>query len=328
MAESDKTAHIPESIMERFSVRNLSETELTKVARHLTGCADCEAEFVSTLRRQRGVADLSFSLAPEFWLRHEHLDYEQLVEFAEGTLDANNRELIDAHLKVCPTCQEDVRSFLAFREQIAPELRVSYSPEKEAAQKRLPLLSWWRGLAWKPIYSAALVALGIALVIGAALLLNPRPESQQSQQVPTPQVSPDSSQENSAANPSPPPTPNQSPKQKPNSAEVMVVLNDRGGTITVDKSGNVAGLDDVPNPTRVEISKVLLSERRRTRLAKSEELRSERTEWILPKRLKRGEIYTWTVVAIVDGKEIVSPGPSSSEMKFQGLSAADFSGLE
>ena len=58
---------------------------------------------------QRGVADLSFSLAPEFWLRHEHLDYEQLVEMADDNLDAADRELIDAHLKVCPACGEDVR---------------------------------------------------------------------------------------------------------------------------------------------------------------------------------------------------------------------------
>lgn len=35
-----------------------------------------------------------------------------------------------------------------------------------------------------------------------------------------------------------------------------------------------------------------------------------------------GEIYMWTVVAIVNGKEIVSPGPSSPEVKFQVLSAS------
>src|SRR5882762_6324948 len=128
MADSDKTAHISESLMERFSVRTLSETELTNIARHLTGCPECQAEFVSTLRRQRGTANLTFSLSPEIWLRHGHLDYEQLVELGDGKLDATDRELIDTHLKVCPACGEAVRSFLAFREQIAPEMRVSYAP--------------------------------------------------------------------------------------------------------------------------------------------------------------------------------------------------------
>jgi len=56
-------------------------------------------------------------------------------------------------------------------------------------------------------------------------------------------------------------------------------------------------------------------------VAKSDDLPSEQTQWILQKPLKRGEIYVWSVVALVDGKEIVSPGPSSPEIKFQVLSA-------
>ena len=181
---------------------------------------------------------------------------------------------------------------------------------------------------------------------------------------------------------SPHATPNQSPAAIPNSAEAVLVLNDRGGTVTVDKNGNVVGLDDVPAATRDEIAQVLLSERleqpailkglggqddtlrgsnnaqpfkltypSRTvivtdrpnlkwekasgassdrvyvndqsgrKVARSEDLPSERTQWILPNPLKRGEIYVWTVVAVVDGNEIVSPGPSSREMKFQVISA-------
>ena len=43
--------------------------------------------------------------------------------------------------------------------------------------------------------------------------------------------------------------------------------------------------------------------------------------------LKRAEIYSWTVVAVIDGKEIVSPGPASPEMKFQVLSAGSLQQL-
>jgi len=380
MAESDKTTHISESKMERFSVRTLSETELTRVATHLTGCPDCQAELVSTLRRQRGVEDLSFTLAPEFWLRHDHLTYEHLVEFAESKLDATERELIDAHLKVCPPCEEDVRSFLAFRKQIEPEMNVSYAPvAKEPAHARLTSVSWWHGLAWKPVYSAALIVLGIALMIGAALLLNRRAENQQAQQEPTPQVSPSSTGDVAADFPSP----NGSPSEKPIDVEAVVALNDKGGTIKVDRNGTVSGLDDVPESTRDAIAKVLLTERieppailrelgspeaslrssktaqpfrllspTRTvivsaqpalrwekasgassyrvyvydqagnEVARSEELPAERTEWTLRSPLKRSEIYVWSVVALVDGKEIVSPGPSSPEMKFQVLSTS------
>jgi len=154
-----------------------------------------------------------------------------------------------------------------------------------------------------------------------------------------------------------------------------------GGTITVDKSGKVYGLDDVPSPTRDEIARVLLTERleppailkklgaqdARLRgseddqpfkllspartvvisnrptlkweqlarvtsykvyvtdragnvVAKSDDLSSDNTSWAPPKPLKRGEIYTRTVVGVVDGKEVVSPGPAAPEMKFHVLS--------
>lgn len=382
MADSDNNEHISESTMERFSVRALSENELTNVARHLTGCPDCQAAFVSTLRRQRANADLSFTLAPEFWLRNEHLAYEQMVELAESTLDAADREVIDAHLKVCPPCQEDVRSFLVFQEQIAPEMRVRYGPvEKEPAKERLTWVSGWRGLAWRPVYSAMLLLIGIALVIGGALLLNRDGSDHQAQQSPTPQVSPGSTPDEHTANLQ---SPNESPSEKPDLAEAVVALNDRGGMITVDRSGNVSGLDEVPKPSRGEVAQVLLSGRidrpsilkelggqasalrgsSRSQpfklisparsvivsnrptfnwenisgasaytiyitdatgqiVAKSEQLAADRGKWRVPNPLKRGQMYSWTMTAVVDGKEITSPGPSTPEMKFQVLSAAD-----
>lgn len=386
MADSDKTEHVPESIMERFSMRTLSETELTNVARHLTGCPDCQALLVSTLRRQREAGDLSFTLAPEFWIRHEHLDYEQVLEYALHKLDATDRELIDVHLTVCPTCKEDVRSFLAFREQIAPELKVSYSPIGQAPiREQLSWVGWWRSLAWKPVYSAAFVLLGIALLIGAALLLNRRAENQQAQHSPTPQVTPGSTPDDRAANL---PSPNESPSEKPNNAEAVVVLNDRSGTITVYNTGNVTGLDNVSVPTRNEVAQALLSGKidrplvlRELRgegsalrgsdrgqpfkliapgrtviisnrptfkwekvlgasaytvyvtdakgqiVASSDRLAADHREWHVSKPLNRGEIFAWTVTAVVDGKEITSPGPSVPERKFQVLSTGNLQQL-
>jgi hypothetical protein len=266
---------------------------------------------------------------------------------------------------------------------MAQETETSFAPVvPDAARETSSWLTWWRALAWKPIYAAVLAIVVIALVIGAALLLKRRAEFQ-ARQTPLPQASPGTAPDNRTANSSSPPfTPNESPADNPTSAEAVVVLDDRGGTITVDKNGTVAGLDDVPASTRDEIASVLMSERleqppilkelggqggtlrgsnnaqpfkltypSRTvivtdrptlkwekasgassyrvyvndqagrEVARSEDLPSERTQWILPRPLKRGEVYIWTVVAIIEGKEIVSPDPSSPEMKFQVLSA-------
>jgi hypothetical protein len=304
------------------------------------------------------------------------------VELADDKLDAADRELIDAHLKICAPCTEDVRSFLAFREHIEPEMKISYAPlERESKHERLSWVNWWRGLVWKPIYSAVIVIVGVVLVIGGAFLLNRKAENQQVRQVPTPNVSPSSTPEGSLANvPSPSALPGESPSEKPTGAEALLVLNDQGRAITVDKSGNVGGLDDVSASTRDEIAQVLLTEKLDApavlkelrgqegslrgsnntqpfkltfpsravivsdlptfrwekalgaesykvyvndlaghEVARSDELSPETIKWRLQKALKRGEIYSWTVVAVVDGKEIVSPGPSSPEMRFQVL---------
>jgi hypothetical protein len=53
---------------------------------------------------------------------------------------------------------------------------------------------------------------------------------------------------------------------------------------------------------------------------RSDELPCETTAWKVTQALKRGEVYAWTVVAVIDGNEVVSPGPAAPEMKFHVLS--------
>ncbi|HYN25450.1 MAG TPA: hypothetical protein VES69_10450 [Pyrinomonadaceae bacterium] len=381
------------SLMERFCLSALPEAELTTITEHLTECQPCHQRFADTLGHQRGSAPTRFTLAPEFWLGHEHVDFEQLVAVADNKLDAIEREIIDTHVNICVTCREDVRSFLAFRDQIEPELRVHYGPTaQEPPREGFSWWTGWLGLSWKPIYAAAIVLMGIGLIIGG-LFLKWRSDNFEARQTPTPNVNLDAPQtptpDNRAANAvSPPPTPNASPLEKPNSTAALVALSDGVAMVTLDRRGNISGLDDVPAPVRDEIAKVLLSERierpsilkdlageestlrgsnrgqsfklispARTvilsdqptfewervsgassyrvyvgdssghEVKRSEELSSEQTQWVLPTPLKRGEVYAWTVIAVVDRKEIVSPGPASPEMKFQILSASNLQQL-
>jgi len=282
---------------------------------------------------------------------------------------------------------ENGRSLPAIQKGIAPELEVAYAPiEQEPTRAGTSWATWWRGLAWKPIYAAAIIVIGIALVIGAALRFKRRAENLRAKEA---QASPALGPGNRAANDlSPLATPNESPIENPDSSAAIIALNDRAGMVTVDNGGNLSGLDDVPGPTRDDIAKALLSERiarpailkdlagtvnalrvsenaqsfklifpsravivsdrpalkwervsgassyrvyirdsAGQEITRSEELPSESTEWLLPKPLKRGEIYVWTVVAVVDGKEIASPGSSAPEMKFQVLSARNLQQL-
>jgi hypothetical protein len=62
-------------------------------------------------------------------------------------------------------------------------------------------------------------------------------------------------------------------------------------------------------------------------VAQSGELPPTQTQWKPPTSLRRGQIFSWVVTALVDGKEIVSPSASAPEVKFAILSGNDLNEL-
>jgi anti-sigma factor ChrR (cupin superfamily) len=110
------TDHPSTSQLQRFCASALAEDESAAVATHLADCSSCDQRFAEELRRQVGSGPFTFTLEPEFWFRHDHLDFDLLVRLADDKLDPELREIIDIHLTTCATCREDVRSFLGFRE--------------------------------------------------------------------------------------------------------------------------------------------------------------------------------------------------------------------
>jgi len=408
------TQHVSKSINKRFCVRALPVEELAIIAEHLDTCSTCLDQFTKTLQSRRGSAPLKFTLAPEFWFRNEHVDYEQLAGLADNKLDATEREVIDIHLNVCGSCKEHVRSFLAFRQDIEPELRVPYQNHSQNAPRgQTRDWNWWQRVTWKPVYAlAAVILITVALAIAIVAFRN-RTGLFEAWKNPTPQTSPkptpsgegattaDSSPTrtpatNESASNSPKPTTEPRPKRPIETPAPQIgnsgvlALNDGRSTITLSKGGNVTGLGDVPPETKRDIAKALVAEKierpavldsltpesttlrgngnkgapftlvspgrtviienrpvfkweqlsgasayrvyvldsRGRQVAKSEDLPSAITEWNPSTPLDRGNIYSWVVIAVVDGKEIVSPGAAAPAMKFQVLSANDLQKLD
>ena len=78
--------------------------------------------------------------------------------------------------------------------------------------------------------------------------------------------------------------------------------------------------DGLPNATHYRI---YVLDANGNQASRSEELPPTQTEWKAPTPLRRGQIFSWVVTALVDGKEIVSPSASAPEMKFAILSGND-----
>lgn len=62
-------------------------------------------------------------------------------------------------------------------------------------------------------------------------------------------------------------------------------------------------------------------------VAQSEELPPTQTQWKAATPLRRGQIFSWAVTALIDGKEIISPSASDPEVKFAILSSNDMNEL-
>ncbi len=133
--------HISTTLMEEFSARTLDIRRMVEIGEHLASCAGCRRLFHDVLQKRRNFAHVVFNLSPEAWLRWEHFEYEQLVQYVDDSLDETEREMADVHLKTCAPCREDLRSFRLHRKRTETEMSVRYAPvEKVSWRKRI--LGW------------------------------------------------------------------------------------------------------------------------------------------------------------------------------------------
>jgi hypothetical protein len=379
------THHLSTLQVQQLCVSALPEDELVAAAVHTTECQSCHDRFVEELKRQRGSIPLNFTLEPEFWFQHDHVDFDQLVALADKTLDEDTEEIINIHLKTCESCREDVRSFLAFRNATAREKNVRFGPIDYQPTHDVPTPAWWQRLQTRPVYAvAAIVLVAIATLIGVIALnrrSGPLEANKQDHQNPDIERTPNVSS-------SPAPSVVSSPSSGADS-EKVAILKDSGGEVTIDKNGRITGLDELSENNRQYIARAALSEQleppdvlrrlsgdksgvrgnadggpgfsllypvRRvviedrplfrweslpgvssyrvyvldangSEVGQSEELPPTKTQWKAPAPLRRGQVFSWVVTAMVDGKKVVSPAASHPEMKFAILSTENFQEL-
>jgi hypothetical protein len=84
---------------------------------------------------------VSLNLSPELLFRHEHLDFDQLVSLADDSLDDEDKEIVNIHLRACNRCREDVRSFMEYRRKIESAINIGPAPGQPAKWTE-KLLGW------------------------------------------------------------------------------------------------------------------------------------------------------------------------------------------
>jgi len=403
------TEHINRMKMDQFRARAIDAQELTAIWEHLDSCDGCHRLYQEVSQSRIGSALISFSLSLEHLLRNDHFDYEAMAGYVDKTLDGEMREIADIHLKVCVRCRKDINSFIDFRRQIEPELKVRYGPGAPSSAAE-GIRSWRKGLrvAWKPAYAAAALAVFGVAVAAAIYFINTESGKKPMRgnslgHKPSPSVvasappAPKDSAKATAQSPETTPTPNSdfNPSQfrstshqpradlaskKSSLSAETIALNDDGRRVSLSRSGRLTGLENLSPELQQSIKEFLLAaevkrpdilseingvesalrgigtgQKQSFKLLSpvgvviaddrpmfkweslegvtayrveisdspsrapisSDQLSPHITQWAPPEALQRGKIYSWVVIASINGREVVSPPVSMPEAKFK-----------
>ena len=289
--------HISTTLMEEFSASTLDIRRMVEIGEHLASCAGCRQLFHEVMQRRRNFAPVVFDLSPEAWLRWEHIEYEQLVQYVDDRLDEIEREMADVHLKTCAQCREDLRSFRLHRERTEPEMSVRYAPvEKVSWRERILPLGNRPRTSWNLVYPvAAAVIIAGAAILTMILSQRDKTPDQQAQQPPSTNINNATPLPSINTTPSPPATPlvnetariSSNNSQQPGAVifdssrsrdsrspaipnsritksttqpeEGVVSLNDGGREVVLDKSGEITGIGNLPPQTEQSIKEALLT---------------------------------------------------------------------
>jgi hypothetical protein len=162
-------AHPSHEQLMKYRDRGLPPAELLSVDAHLGTCPDCRRELSET-------ANLSSSNAMISAVREarvDHLTYDQMDAWVEGELESSERELVMAHISLCPPCARQLHAY----ESYAPGMS---APVRIPAATPLTLVDRLRALFSAP-GTVALTAAAIAVAVLGPLAVIKRTESARSE---------------------------------------------------------------------------------------------------------------------------------------------------
>ena len=226
------TEHPTKQELDDYRGRVLAPGEFLSVHRHVTACPSCSAQCNSTKDLTRDFDDLNTALLHEPDDTPYHLSAAEVRAYTQGTLDEIDLEIAESHLGVCSTCLSEVQ-----RQEV-----VHVEP---AAFKPRSFVNWWQ-----PWRIAAVVSLGILLMLFTIWLLRSKPVEHNGQaDGPSNLSSPESSPASVVQAPT--------VEQPSTGADVVLVLNDGNYNVTLDKQGTLAGLEQLPSSIKQRIQVAL-----------------------------------------------------------------------
>lgn len=134
--------HLTREQLNRYREGKMNPAELAQADEHIASCQQCRQMLMTPNQLEQAVLSLKRKLQFDRTRESNCLDYSRLVAYIDGELDEIDREIVEAHLELCPRCAEDVQSLRQFRDEIATRPTVTYAPKA----RLLYLIVWFRSL--------------------------------------------------------------------------------------------------------------------------------------------------------------------------------------
>ena len=371
--------HLSGESIERYKQRRLSAAELLAADDHLAVCEFCLTR-TETPEERNSFTSLRAGLRAEALEQPQHLPFDLLAAYVDDVADEVDREIATSHFEICAACADESKELRAFRAEIRAysERDYEFATRPHLGQRLLAIL---RAPGYRiPLQVAGLATMALLIGWVATLSLRRQVADLRAQVI-------DLQRANDALVGSlDKPQPEQPANDNQRAFfEIAVALYDNESLVTLDKNGNLSGLQLSPeirkrvqaallsgNPSAPDIEE--LSRRRGTLLGPHDGVpfalvspigivtQNDRpifrwrplaggvtyivqvfdssfnkvvvsppltiTEWAAAAPLERGRIYSWQVVARVDGKEIASPEPPAPEARFKVLDQSQLAELE
>ena len=216
------TEHPTKQELDDYRWRMLAPVAFLSVHRHVAGCPRCAAECNQPQDLARDLDDLQTALLDTTNDAPYHLSENDVLAYVRGDLGEIDLEITQSHLSSCATCLDEV--------------------QRQTPARRLQSASFVN--RWRLWRVAAVVSCAVILILLAVWLLRTTPtENKEQVWNPGNQGSPVSS---------PAPTQQTSPD-----TQFALVINDGNQKITVDKTGTLAGLEQLPLSTQRKIRAAL-----------------------------------------------------------------------
>lgn len=264
--------------LEQYFARTLAPDLFLLVHKHVSSCRLCSEKRPRRRTIKEDYETLWSALTTPAEGEPCHLSEATLSAYPYNGLNEIDREIADSHLEFCGACRDKVRRLqesaeaASFQKSVAPlrdkssgvadfRRRVSHAP---GVAQRWPALSIAALLILGFVITAALILLGSQAVPRSRPSASNEPAPSGNQNL-SPQVSQASkSSENVEAPPGAsaegqPSKINREPRRETQSPNV-VVINDGLRRVTVDGSGQVTGLEELPSQLRQAVGAALISQ--------------------------------------------------------------------